>query len=60
MDGTPERDAVVGAYGDVMRKMVIAGACFMPVCLLSIYVWRNVNVKKLEQEEGGQTKGNVW
>lgn len=60
LDGTPEREAVVGAYGDVMRKMVIAGSCFMPLCLLSIFVWRNINVKKLEKEEGAQTKGNVW
>lgn len=60
LDGTPERDAVVGAYADVQRKMVIAGACFMPLVLASIYVWRNVNVKKLEEEKGNQTKGNVW
>jgi hypothetical protein len=59
-DGTPERDAIVGAYGDVMRKMVIAGAAFMPLVLASIYIWRNVNVRKLEQEKGSQTKGNVW
>ena len=59
-DGSPERDAIVGAYADVQRKMVIAGAAFMPLCLLSIYVWRNVNIKKLQKDHGGQTKGNVF
>lgn len=59
-DGTPQRAAVVGAYADVMRKMAIVGVCFMPLCLLSIYFWRNVNVKKLEHEKGKQSKGNVW
>ncbi|KAF1831752.1 MFS general substrate transporter [Decorospora gaudefroyi] len=59
-DGTPERDAIVGAYGDVQRKMVITGACFVPFCLGSIYIWKNINVKKKEEEEGTQTKGNVF
>jgi len=59
-DGTPERDAIVGAYADVQRKMVIAGACFIPLCLGCIYLWRNINVKKLEREQGKQTKGTVF
>lgn len=59
-NGSPEREAVVGAYADVQRKMVIAGACFVPLCLLSVYMWRNVNVKKLERENGKQTKGTVF
>ncbi|CAE6996398.1 hypothetical protein P3342_000373 [Pyrenophora teres f. teres] len=60
LDGTPERDAVVGAYADVQRKMVITGACFIPLCLGSIYVWKNINIKKLEEEKGKQTKGTVF
>ncbi|KNG49859.1 siderophore iron transporter mirb [Stemphylium lycopersici] len=60
LDGTPERDAVVGAYANVQRKMVITGACFVPLCLVSIYVWKNINVKKLEEEKGKQTKGTVF
>lgn len=59
-DGTPERDAVVGAYADVQRKMVITGACFVPLCLACIWVWKNTNIKKLEKEEGKQTKGTVF
>ncbi|KAJ3546615.1 hypothetical protein NM208_g1920 [Fusarium decemcellulare] len=59
-DGTPERDAVVGAYSAVMRKMVIAGACTVPLCLASIWLWKNINVKKIEEEKGKQTKGTVF
>jgi len=60
LDGSPEREAVVGAYGHVQRLMLIAGACFVPLCMASIYIWRNINVKKLEEEEGPQTKGRVF
>ncbi|KAJ5799105.1 uncharacterized protein N7518_001173 [Penicillium psychrosexuale] len=56
-DGTGERDAIVGAYADVQRKMAIVGVCFVPLCILCTWFWRNVNVKKLEKE---QTAGNVW
>ena len=60
LDGTPERDAVVGAYAHVQRLFVITGACLVPLCLASIFIWKNINVKKLEEEKGKQTKGNVF
>ncbi|OAX82443.1 hypothetical protein ACJ72_03205 [Emergomyces africanus] len=60
LDGTPERAAIVGAYADVQRKMVIAGVCLMPLVLASIFIWKNVNIKKHEEEEGSQTKGNIF
>lgn len=56
-DGTPERNAIVGAYGDVQRKMVIVGVCITPLCILCTWFWRNVNVKKLFKE---QTSGIIW
>lgn len=56
-DGTPERKAIVGAYGDLHGKMVIVGVCLIPLCILCTWFWRNVNVKKLFRE---QTSGNVW
>lgn len=59
-DGTAERDAIVGAYAHVQRLMVIAGACFTPLCLAAIFVWRNTNVRKLEQERGTQMKGVIF
>jgi MFS family permease len=60
LDGTPERAAVVGAYAHVMRLMVITGVCLVPFCLASIYLWKNINVRKLEEEKGTQTKGTVF
>lgn len=60
LDGTPERDAIVGAYAYVMRNMVIVGVALVPLCLASIFIWRNVNVRKLEEEKGKQTKGTVF
>ncbi|OQD89626.1 hypothetical protein PENANT_c002G09136 [Penicillium antarcticum] len=56
-DGTPEHTAIVGAYGDVQRKMVIVGVCITPLCILCTWFWRNVNVKKLFKE---QTSGTIW
>ncbi|KAH8839333.1 hypothetical protein MCOR27_011676 [Pyricularia oryzae] len=53
--GSPARNAIVAAYGDVQRKMVIAGACLMPLALGAVFLWRNVNVKKTKQ-----TAGQVW
>jgi hypothetical protein len=59
-DGTPERSALVGAYGHVQRIMVITGVALIPLCLLAIFIWKDVNLKKLEKEKGTQTAGNVF
>lgn len=59
-DGTLEREAVVAAFAHVERIMVIAGACFIPLCVASIWFWKNINVKKLEEQRGVQTKGMVF
>ncbi|KAK0727592.1 major facilitator superfamily transporter [Lasiosphaeria miniovina] len=53
--GDPIRDAIIEAYGDVQRKMVIAGAAFVPLLLGAVLIWRDINVK-----EKRQTVGNVW
>ena len=57
--GTPVRDAVISAYGDVMRKMAITGACLIPVIIVSVGIWRNINVKKLEGLEK-RKRGTVF
>ncbi|KAH7179953.1 major facilitator superfamily domain-containing protein [Fusarium flagelliforme] len=59
-DGSLEREAIVGAYAHTMRLMAITGVATMPLCVLSIIIWRNINVKKLEEEKGKQTKGMVF
>ncbi|KAJ6780800.1 hypothetical protein PWT90_04566 [Aphanocladium album] len=58
-DGTPEREAVVGALSHVMRLMLIAGAAMMPLCVACVFTWKNINVRKIEEEQGKQTKGNT-
>ncbi|CAK7225492.1 hypothetical protein SBRCBS47491_005908 [Sporothrix bragantina] len=58
--GSPIRDAINEAYGSVMHKMVIAGAVFMIPCVGSLFLWRNINLKKVEEEKGTQAKGNLF
>ncbi|KAI2641480.1 hypothetical protein GGS26DRAFT_535759 [Hypomontagnella submonticulosa] len=58
--GSPIREAIIAAFGDVQRNMVIAGSAFIPICVACLLVWKNINVVKLEQTRGKQTKGNVW
>ncbi|KAH7116131.1 major facilitator superfamily domain-containing protein [Dendryphion nanum] len=53
--GSPAREAIVQAYGEVQRLMVIAGAAFVPVIAISIIVWRNLDTRNLKQ-----TKGTVF
>ncbi|XXH02220.1 hypothetical protein Hte_008588 [Hypoxylon texense] len=57
--GTPIRDAVIAAYADVMRKMVIVGSALIPLTIICVIVWRNINVKKLEAGEK-RARGNVF
>ncbi|KAF3065318.1 Siderophore iron transporter mirB [Daldinia childiae] len=57
--GTPIRDAVIEAYGDVMRKMVIVGSALIPLTIIFVVIWRNINVKKLETVEK-RSRGNVF
>ncbi|GAB7323438.1 hypothetical protein MBLNU13_g05890t1 [Cladosporium sp. NU13] len=58
--GTPTGDAINHAYAYVMRMMVICGVCFIPLCIGCVFLWKNVNVKKLEEEKGKQMKGYVF
>ncbi len=58
--GSPIRTAIIAALGDVQRKMVIAGSAFIPLCVICLFVWKNINVVKLEETRGKQGKGNIW
>ncbi|CAH0015797.1 unnamed protein product [Clonostachys rhizophaga] len=57
--GSPIRDAIIAAFDDVQRKMVIVGSCFLPLMLISILVWKNKNLRSRQQEQG-QSKGNIF
>lgn len=54
--GSPIREAIIKSYGVVQHKMVIAGSAFVPVFVLCIFLYKNINVK----EKLSQTKGNVF
>ncbi|KPM39223.1 Siderophore iron transporter mirB [Neonectria ditissima] len=58
--GSEIRQAINDAYSDVQRKMVITGVAFIPLCLGCLFMWKNINVRKLEESKGKQNKGNVW
>lgn len=57
--GTPVRDAIIQAYGDVGRKMVIVGSALTPLMFITVLFWRNINVKEMQQEEK-EDRGNVF
>ncbi|EEU35532.1 uncharacterized protein NECHADRAFT_55481 [Fusarium vanettenii 77-13-4] len=57
--GSPIRGAVIVAFQDAQHKMVIVGTCLVPLMLACIFVWKNVDLRKRQQEEG-QSKGNVF
>lgn len=52
--GTPVRDAIIRAYGDVQRLLTITSVCILPIGVVAILMWRNIDVRKVKQ-----TKGNV-
>ncbi|EFQ36422.1 major facilitator superfamily transporter [Colletotrichum graminicola M1.001] len=58
--GSPIREAIIAAYADVQRKMVITGCAFIPLIFIALLLWRNINVKTVEEEKGKQTKGTVF
>ncbi|KAL6352634.1 hypothetical protein LRP88_13101 [Fusarium phalaenopsidis] len=53
--GSPTRDAINKAYGDTQRLMLIAATCLYSITIFSVIMWKNINVKKIEQ-----VKGLVW
>ena len=58
--GSPVRTAIIASYVDVQQKMVIASSIFLPFTLVCILLWRDINVKELEDQNGRQSKGSMW
>lgn len=52
--GDPTRSAIMRAYGDTQRYMLIASTVTLFIALASIFFWRDINVKNMKQ-----VKGNV-
>lgn len=58
--GDPIRDHIIEAYGVVQHRMVIAGSVIVPVFVICVFMYKNVNVIKLEKERGTQMKGRIF
>lgn len=52
--GTPARNAINRAYADAQRYMLITSLCLLGGALISVALWRDINVKNIKQ-----VKGNV-
>lgn len=50
--GTPERTAVVYAYGVSQWYLTIAATCFLFPCFFFIGMWKDFKVKELRQVKG--------
>lgn len=50
--GTPTRDAIVRAYGDAQRLMLISATCILVLALGAVAVWRDIKVKDFKQVKG--------
>lgn len=50
--GSPERTAVIYAYGESMWYLTIASTVFLIPCFAYILMWRDFKVKELRQVKG--------
>jgi hypothetical protein len=50
--GSPVRQAIIHAYGDVMRRLCISGVSILPLAFVFVLMWRNINVKTIKQVKG--------
>jgi hypothetical protein len=50
--GSPERQAVVRAYGDAQKVMVIVGTCALVPCFLWVYMLKNYRLSEHQKRKG--------
>jgi MFS family permease len=50
--GSPERDAVIYAYGRAQWFLTIASICFLVPCFVFIALWKDFKVKELRKVKG--------
>lgn len=50
--GSPARDAIMQAYGDAQKSMIIAATAVLSIALVSVAVWRDIKVKDFKQVKG--------
>ncbi|KAM5473414.1 hypothetical protein MauCBS54593_002209 [Microsporum audouinii] len=50
--GTPIRNAIIAAYGEGQRWMLVTGVGVLSLALASIIMWRNIELKNIHQVQG--------
>ncbi|KAJ1674254.1 MFS siderochrome iron transporter 1, partial [Spiromyces aspiralis] len=50
--GSPTRHAIAQAYGATQRLMLITATAILAVGVVSIFLWRDINVKHIKQVKG--------
>lgn len=50
--GSPTRDAIVRAYGDAQKLMIISATAILLLAVGSVAVWRDIKVKDFKQVKG--------
>lgn len=58
--GSPIRDAITAAYWVTQRTMVIVGVCVTPLALGCVFMWKNIHLKRRDEDETGTRRGLVW
>ncbi|KAI8719700.1 hypothetical protein NCS52_00751300 [Fusarium sp. LHS14.1] len=51
--GSPERIAIDHAYSDTQRLMLITSVCILPISLISVLFWKNVDIKTMRKKDQG-------
>lgn len=51
--GSPTRDAINLSYAQTQRYMLITATCIYVICLVSVALWQNVDVRKQKQRTFG-------
>lgn len=58
--GSPIRNAITTAYWATQQKMVITGICVTPLALGCVFMWKNVNLRRQDEDETEAPRGVIW
>ncbi|KAK2825767.1 hypothetical protein FQN49_007385 [Arthroderma sp. PD_2] len=50
--GSPIRDAIIAAYGEGQRWMLVAGLGVLALAMTSVIMWKNIQLKEVHQVQG--------
>lgn len=58
--GSAIRGAIIAAYWVTQQKMIITGICVTPLALGCVFMWKNINLKRGDEDETGTPRGLIW